>query len=224
MSDIGDRMKDYERCFSPQLPRRMPLIVRVDGRAFHTLTASMDKPFDTRFCDAMETAALMTAKTMQGFEFGYVQSDEASFFLQDYAELTTEPWFGKDLSKIVSISAATMAVEFSAQTGRSAAFDSRAFVMPVEDVPNYFLWRAKDWARNSLQMYSRAHFSHKQLHNKGHDDMHNMLHGIGKNWTTDLTERQRNGTYLKRTEAGIIIRSDMLPSYVGVTAAMGIAP
>ncbi len=50
---IGARMKDYEACFTFSLPRCMPLIVRVDGRVFHSLTADMQTSFDSRFCDAM---------------------------------------------------------------------------------------------------------------------------------------------------------------------------
>jgi tRNA(His) guanylyltransferase len=216
-------MKAYEACFSPQLPRRMPLIVRVDGRAFHSLTASMDRPFDLKFVAAMGECARTLACSMQGFQFGYVQSDEASFFLQDYAELNTQPWFGKDLSKIVSISAATMSVHFSHHIGRLAVFDSRCFVMPEADVPNYFLWRAKDWNRNSLQMYARAHFSHKQLHNKGREDMHNMLHEIGRNWTTDLPDDLKNGTFLVRNEGCVQFRHDVLPTYESIFAAMSVS-
>ena len=53
-------------------------------------------------------------------------------------------------------------------------FDSRAFTIPKEDVVNAFLWRAKDWERNSLQMYCRSFFSHKQLHKKKKEDTDRM--------------------------------------------------
>lgn len=29
-----------------------------------------------------------------------------------------------------------------------------------------------------------------------------MLHGIGKNWATDLTDREKNGTFLLKNELG----------------------
>jgi hypothetical protein len=62
-------------------------------------------------------------------------------------------------------------------------------------VANYFLWRAKDWERNSLTMYASGFFSHKQLHSKTKQDRHDMLHSIGKNWATDVDERSKNGTF-----------------------------
>jgi tRNA(His) 5'-end guanylyltransferase len=176
----------------------------------------MAKPFDTDFCRAMLQAARGVAEDMQGFVLGYVQSDEASFLLQDDAKLDTEPWFGKDLSKIVSLSAATMSVCFTLALGRVATFDARAFVLPPGEVANYFLWRARDWARNSLTMYAQAHFPHKQLHGKGTPEMHEMLHGIGRNWTTDLTDSERNGTFLLPDRR----RVDVHPTYASVLSAL----
>ncbi len=218
MSDLGDRMKAYESCAQVMLPRRMPLIIRVDGRAFHTFTRHLRRPFDPNLMDAMVRAAVAVAEDVQGFELGYVQSDEASFFLQDYALVDTEPWFGKDLQKIVSLSASIMSIAFSRAFGADAHFDSRAFVLPEAEVANYFLWRAKDWERNSLSMLAQAHFSAKQLHGKKRADMHEMLHGIGVNWTTDLSERERNGTFLVKDGREIVLRTDVLPNYTDVAA------
>lgn len=59
MSDaLGDRMKRYEDVPRAYLMRRCPVIVRVDGRAFHTLTRDCDRPFDSGLVDAMTGAAL----------------------------------------------------------------------------------------------------------------------------------------------------------------------
>lgn len=103
---------------------------------------------------------------------------------------------------------------------RLAMFDARAFNVPREEVANYFLWRAKDWERNSVSMYAQANFSHQQLHGKGRADKHEMLHGIGKNWATDLCERWRNGTWIVREESGYTVRHDILPVYADIEAAL----
>lgn len=217
---LGDRMKRYEAVSTAFFPRRVPLIVRVDGRAFHTLTSGMKKPFDPGLIEAMVHGALCVASDMQGFCAAYVQSDEASFFLQDWAKLDTESWFGKSLNKVVSLSASMMSVQVSNLLKRSAYFDARAFVLPESEVANYFLWRAKDWNRNSLSMFAQAHFSHRSLQGAGHADMHGMLHAIGKNWTLDLSEVERNGTFLLREGNGIVRRTDILPSWKDVSEAI----
>ena len=220
---LAERIKKYEKTFCHSALKRMPLIIRVDGRAFHTFTRYLHKPFDHDLMDAMTNAAEYVAKDMQGFKVAYIQSDEVTFCLTDYDTLETEGWFDYELPKVISISAAMMSVSFNNYypTGIMPVFDSRAFTVPKEEVCNVLVWRAKDWERNSLQMYSRTFFSHKELHGKKRDDMHEMLHGVGKNWATDLTDRERNGTFLLNTEGGIVKRCDILPTYDSINNATG---
>ncbi len=219
MGSLGNRIKRYEQVFNQTAVPRMPLIIRVDGRAFHTFTRKMDKPFDQGFMNAMVYAARKVACQMQGFKAAYVQSDEVTFCLTDYDRLNSQGWFDYEINKVVSLSAATMSVYFGRvfkDVGTPPTFDSRAFSVPREDVSNVFLWRAQDWARNSLQMYAHANFSHKQLHQKNQIDMHEMLHSIGKNWTTDLNSMERNGTFLIAGEEGVLANSSILPSYKSI--------
>ncbi len=220
---LGDRIKRYEAVSHYTATGRTPLMVRVDGRAFHTFTRGMDRPFDQKLTDAMVNAARDVAAEMQGFKAAYIQSDEATFCITDYDRIESQGWFDYDLMKVVSISAALMTTHFTRHLGteKTPVFDSRAFSVPANDVVNAFVWRAKDWERNSLQMYARAHFSHKQLHGKNRQAMHDMLHDIGKNWTTNLTLQQKNGTFLIQDEDGIAERHDILPSYESINAAVG---
>lgn len=199
MRAIGDRIKDnYENRARYELTRRTPVIVRLDGKAFHTFTRGMNKPFDQRLIDAMVSGAQAVADNMQGFKAAYIQSDEVSFVMTDYDTLQTDAWFGYNKSKIESISASIMTAAFNRHIGldKDAYFDARSFNIPREEVVNYFLWRALDWERNSLAMYCQSLFSHKQLHGKGKADQHELLYSCGRNWTTDLTEQQKNGTWL----------------------------
>ena len=220
---LGDRIKRYEAVTHHTATGRTPLMVRVDGRAFHSFTRGMDRPFDQKLTDAMAGAAKCVADEMQGFKAAYIQSDEATFCLTDYDRVESQGWFDYDLSKVISISAALMTAHFIRLLGtdKTPVFDSRAFSIPANDVVNAFLWRAKDWERNSLQMYSRAHYSHKELHGKGKQAMHDLLYDAGKNWATDLTPQQKNGTFLVATEEGIIERHDILPTYDNVNGAIG---
>lgn len=220
---LGDRIKRYEAVTHHTATARTPLMIRVDGRAFHTFTRGMDRPFDESLIGSMVGAAKCVAEDMQGFKAAYIQSDEATFCVTDYDNIETQGWFDYDLSKIISISSALMTANFIRLLGtdKMPVFDSRAFSIPQNDVVNAFVWRAKDWERNSLQMYSRAHFSHKELQGKNRADMHEMLHKMGKNWTTDLPDRQRNGTFLVATPDGIHERCDILPSYDSINNTIG---
>lgn len=217
---IGDRMKaNYEDRSRHLLLRRMPVIVRVDGKAFHTFTRSFE-PFDARIINAMQDSALAVCEEAQGCKCAYIQSDEASFLLTDYDTLTTEAWFGYVKSKVETIAASVMTAAFNRvlKTARLAYFDARAFNIPKEEVANYFLWRVMDWERNSVAMYCGSHFSAKQMHGQGKADQHEMLHGIGKNWATDLADVERNGCWLIRSESGWTPRFDILPNWSNINA------
>lgn len=197
--NLADRMRTYEDVWRFTLPRRSRLIVRIDGKAFHSYTRWCEKPFDMALKNAFVWSSLAMAQEIQGFQLGYHQSDEVSFFLHDFAKLDTEPWLGYGLQKLVSVAASTFTSLFAANpVPAGATFDARAFFLPREEVANYFLWRARDWNRNSLFMFARSSFSHKALHGKSAPEMHEMLHGVGKNWTTDVSETFRNGSFFLR--------------------------
>lgn len=218
MLDLAKRMKqNYEGRQRFYLVRRMPVIIRVDGKAFHTLTRNCQKPFDEKFINAMQGAAQHTADEIQGCKLAFVQSDEASFLLTDYDGLQTEAWFDYNLCKIVSVAAGTMTGWFNLLFVDHAditppVFDARAFNVPREEVANYFLWRAKDWHRNSVLMYAQSFFSHSQMQGKSIADLHEMLHGVGCNWTTDLLAHLRNGWWYCDGHW----RSDVLPTYASI--------
>ena len=226
MTTLGERMKrNYEIPCRRHLTRRTPVIVRVDGRAFHSWTRGLDRPFDRDLINSMVQAAVRVSEDMQGFKLAYVQSDEVSFLLTDYDELTTEPWFGYVQSKVESLAAASMTAHFNNLVAswycgnKPAMFDARAFNIPEDEIANYFLWRARDWERNSLGMYCGSVFSHKQLHGKSRQDRHDMLHERGMNWATDLDEQLKNGTWIMYGRTG----SDVLPNYEEVSRVVNAA-
>jgi len=227
-SNLGNRMKSYENVYRNYLIPRMPVIVRVDGKAFSTFTKSCEKPFDAGFIDAMRDSAFVLAKEIQGFKFGYIQSDEASFVLTDYDTFETQGWFGYNINKMVSVSASIMTANFNyyfnkykPSNTKMAYFDSRAFNVPREDVINAIYWRAKDWERNSISMYCSNFYSHKQMYKKNREDMHEMLHSIGKNWTTNLSDREKNGTFIYKDTTSInslSVRNDIHPEYLQISS------
>ena len=196
-AELDERMRSYEDSSRVYLPRRLPLIVRVDGRAFHTLTAHMRKPWDLVIHNAMVEVAAALMKEAQGAKLAYAQSDEVSVLLTDYDALNTEAWFGKNLQKIVSVSASVAALAFnhgSLSWNLEGAFDARAFVLPKEEVANYFIWRQRDCERNSIQGLAQAHFPHKHLHGLNTSQLQDKLMSEASvNWN-DCEPWQKRGT------------------------------
>lgn len=110
---LDDRMKRYENVSRIYLTRRVPAIIRIDGKAFHTFTRGMKKPFDRILMTAMQETMRYLCENIQGCVFGYTQSDEITLILTDYATTTTDAWFGYGVQKMASISASMATMAFN---------------------------------------------------------------------------------------------------------------
>ena len=224
---LGDRMKAYENISRNYLTRRIPVIIRIDGKAFHTFTRGFEKPFDKVFMEAMQQTMKYLCENIQGCVLGYTQSDEITLVLTDYANIDTDAWFGYNIQKMASVAAsmATMAFnkEFEAIVAveedsyycgerieflhrhqealeKGAMFDARCFNIPKEEVCNAIYWRQLDATRNSIQMVGQAYFSQKKLQNKTCNQIQDMLHEQkGINWNDFPTDCKRGSCCIKET-------------------------
>lgn len=204
---LGDRMKGYEQAARTVLPGRLPIIIRVDGKAFHTYTAKCNRPFDERLADVMVSTAKHLCEEVQGAQLAYTQSDEISVLVHGYKKFDSQAWFDLQVQKMASVAAGTASAHFTANSWkilndglRPAVFDARVFVVPEADVCNYFLWRQQDATRNSIQMLARSLYSHKQLDGKNGSELQELCFAKGHNWN-DLPTRWRRGVCIKRRQS-----------------------
>ena len=113
-SDLGKRMKEfYEQVPKTRLVRRMPVMIRIDGKAFHTFTRGFQKPFDDVLIKSMQETMKYLCENIQGCVFGYTQSDEITLILVDYKKLTSSAWFDYEVQKMCSISASMATMAFN---------------------------------------------------------------------------------------------------------------
>ena len=201
--NLGIRMKEnYENVAKTKLVRRMPVAIRIDGKAFHTFTKGFKKPFDEILIKSMQETTKYLCENIQGCVFGYTQSDEITLILVDYEKLETCAWFDYEVQKLCSISAsmATMAFNkffaknvdewydenYSYNTNelnttyqkaicKGAMFDARCFNIPKEEVTNLIYWRQLDAIRNSIQMVAQSQFSHKEIQGLSCNELQNKL-------------------------------------------------
>ena len=204
-------MKSYENVSNYILQPRTPIIIRIDGRAFHTVLRKAKKPFDKGIIDIMNIVAKEVCITMQTSVFAYVQSDEINLLLNNYPSHLTQPFFDNRIQKLCSIAASTAAVNFSILYGQKALFDARVFTLPKEEVVNYFIWRQQDWTRNSVQMLARSLYSHKQCENKNCSELQEMTFQKGFNWNDLATDLKRGRCIYKVNNEFII--DDNIPIF-----------
>lgn len=215
--DLSNRMKGfYETISKTRLMRRCPVVIRIDGKAFHTYTRGFDRPFDELLAKTMQETSKYLCENIMGCMFAYAQSDEISLLLIDYKRLESSAWFDYEVQKMCSVSASMATMAFNRfffmnirdsslkehtelckaylNVLGKAMFDSRVFNIPKEEVTNYFYWRQLDATRNSIQMVGQANFSHKELQEKSCNDIQDMLmKQKGINWN-DFPTYQRRGS------------------------------
>lgn len=109
---LGDRMKNYENVTRTYLTRRMPVIIRLDGKAFHSFTRGLKKPFDEIFVKSMQDTMKYLCENIQGCVLGYTQSDEITLVLVDYQSRESDAWFDNNIQKMVSVSASMATISF----------------------------------------------------------------------------------------------------------------
>lgn len=214
--DLGDRVKAYEavttnrRAFKGQ-----PLIARLDGKAFHTFTKGLQRPYDERLSNLM----IDTMKALVdcfGATVGYTQSDEATLvWLSEPHDAADLPFSGR-LQKLESLTAAFATAHFNrhlprylpekvpveGRTENLPLFDSRAFVVPtVVEAYNTVLWRQQDCTKNAISMAAQSMLSHKELQGKHGPEMQELMFSrFGVNFN-DYPAFFKRGTFARRVRA-----------------------
>lgn len=194
IQSLGDRMKCYEASTSSMLEKNVPVIIRVDGKAFHSYLKKIES-FNECVNDVMDKVAVALCENIQGAQVAYVQSDEVSVFVHSYKNENSSSWFNNQQQKMCSVAAAIAAATFTAESWkiwtkitpglndiRPAYFDARVFTLPEYEVCNYFIWRQKDAIRNSVQTLARTKFSHKKVDGKNQLEMKEMCRAVGSDW------------------------------------------
>jgi tRNA(His) 5'-end guanylyltransferase len=132
-------MKGYEATSQSNLLRRTPVLIRVDGRAFHTFTRKLiakvsdderltnrrvvdpslkKTPFSEAFHKVMTATSASLFKGVQNAVLVYTQSDEISILLRDWDKHQTQQWFGSNVQKMCSLSASIATAAFNHYFGR----------------------------------------------------------------------------------------------------------
>jgi len=233
---LGQRMKEqYEHRSRTYLMRRCPTIIRLDGKAFHTYTRGLNKPFDIGLIEDMVETTKYLCENIQGARLGYCQSDEISILLTDYTTINTDAWFDYNVQKMTSISASLATAKFNqlrvnrelstkwedddvaldelldevVSKYKLAFFDSRVFqIADYEEVVNYFIWRQQDAVRNSIQMLAQSLYSHKELMNKNSSELQELTFQKGYNWNDLEYNKKRGSCIIKNT----YVNDELFPS------------
>ncbi|MBN9118159.1 MAG: tRNA(His) guanylyltransferase Thg1 family protein [Planctomycetes bacterium] len=203
---LGDRMKRYEGAEAGRrLMPLLPVLARLDGRAFHSFVRGLDRPFDRRLSELMiDTATFLVRETNAAV--GYTQSDEITlaWVPEGY---DAQVFFDGRVQKMTSTLAALCSAHFNRRlpaflpaefAERLPVFDCRVWNVPtLEEAANTFLWRELDAAKNSVSMAARVYYEHAELHDRSGAEMQELLWKKGVNWA-DYPTFFKRGTFVRR--------------------------
>jgi tRNA(His) 5'-end guanylyltransferase len=220
---FGDRLKLIEQV---EAGRRAdpykPLMMRIDGNCFSRFTKDLERPFDERFVNLMiETTKFLVDKWE--FNLGYCQSDEITLYwnINKHEYSNREFLFSGKYQKLASVIPSSASSFFASnipnylpeKVGNYPCFDCRVWnVDDMEEVYDNFLWRQLDATKNSVSMYARYFFSHKQLQNKSSKEMKEMLRQAGNPWES-LPRFFTHGTFIRRQKVEVLASPDIPEKY-----------
>jgi tRNA(His) guanylyltransferase len=198
-------MKAYEARTDISLMPLLPTLARVDGRAFHSFTRKLGRPYDSRLAKAMEETAKLLAEETQA-RVAYTQSDEITLAWHS-TNPKSEIWFAGRHSKMVSQLGALATLYFyraclkhlpEEYSEKLPTFDARVWQVPTRaEGANVFLWREMDATRNSVTMAAQTVYSDKELFKKTCSQKQELLFQKGINWN-DYPAFFKRGTYIQR--------------------------
>lgn len=204
---IGDRMKSYEAVSTSRKAfKGQPLIARLDGKAFHTFTRGLARPYDERLSGLMK-ATMMALVDRFGANVGYVQSDEISLVWLTSPDSNVELPFSGRFQKMDSVLASFAAAYFNVNLREAIpekadalpCFDCRSFVVPnVQEAYHALLWRQQDCTKNAISMAAQSMFSHKYLLGRSGPEMQELMwkeRGVNFN---DYPPEFKRGVFARR--------------------------
>lgn len=217
---LGDRMKSFEAIESD---RRavigQPLCARLDGRSFHSFTANLKRPFDSRLTNLMIATTKFLVEETQAL-LGYTQSDEISLMWYLPSGSESQYLFDGRYQKLATILSAyatgyfvhNLAQMLPEKAGQIPLFDCRTFQVPtLEDGYDTFLWREKDAVKNSITMAASSLFSHKDLQGINGEAKKEMIRQVGSSYDA-MPSSFRRGTYVQRVKTSRVLTEDELAS------------
>src|SRR5690349_5878638 len=113
LNPLAVRMKDYEFSTGSTIAPRTWAVIRLDGKAFHTYTRGLERPFDRKLMADMDFTMQYLCEQVEGAIFGYTQSDEISIVITDLTSERAQLWFAGKVQKIVSVSASIASAVFN---------------------------------------------------------------------------------------------------------------
>lgn len=195
-------MKEYEVYSSLRVPKNSKIIMRLDGRSFHTLARDLDliRPYDENFYKVMSQVCMDLFKEFSPL-FVYTFSDEISLI---FDKVPFDGRLEKINSVVAGFTSSSFALNYNCEFKKPPAFDSRVIPVSDDDVLKYFRWRQDECWRNCVNSHGISFLKSKYSNSQANDkingmnlsDIHELLFENGINLNDIETYKKRGiGVY-----------------------------
>ena len=197
-------MKEYEVYSSLKVPKNSKIIMRLDGRSFHSLARDLEleKPYDENFYRVISQVCRDLFEEFSPL-FVYTFSDEISLL---FDKLPFDGRIEKLNSVIASFTSSSFVMNYDRKFKKPPAFDSRVIPINDGDILKYFKWRQDESWVNCVNSYGISYLKSKYPNNVANDkingmglsDIHELLFENGINLNDVETYKKRGiGIYRK---------------------------
>ena len=197
-------MKEFEVYSSLRVSKNSKIIMRLDGRSFHSLARDLEliKPYDENFYKVISEVCRDLFEEFSPL-FVYTFSDEISLLFDNV------PFDGrieKLDSVIASFTSSSFVIHYDTQFKKPPAFDSRIIPINDGDIFKYFKWRQDECWRNCVNSHGISYLKSKYSNSQANDkikgmnlsDIHELLFQNGINLNDVETYKKRGiGIYRK---------------------------
>jgi tRNA(His) guanylyltransferase len=205
---LDDRCKSFELAEAGRRAMRgLPLLARLDGRAFHTFTRGLPRPYDPGLSHAMIETARYLVQEMLAL-VAYTQSDEITLAWYEPVQSASTYAFDGRFQKLASVLAGMASARFCqlvsehvpSKASETPHFDCRVWQVPtLTEAAAVFVWREDDATKNSITMAALTCYTDRELEGMSSADKQELLFQKGINWN-DYPAFFKRGTYLQRRQ------------------------
>lgn len=206
-----DYLKKLEQDSEQLIPSNESLVARLDGRAFHTFTRGLRRPFDPTLREVMAD----TAEALMD-EFGateaFMQSDEITLIWRPRQNrngtgLVDHPFSGRTV-KLSTVLASYCSVEFYKMIHRYKdtsynGFDCRIYSGTEKVADDSLRFRFIDCATNAYQSVAQSMWSQKELNGVSVQEIKARLKELNINPFEKYGEESMLGVWLFKKEVDV---------------------
>lgn len=182
VQSLEKRIQEYESCFDYRFTRKLPLIIKIEGKSFSKATKNLQRPYSDNLAATFADTMLALVKNIDGATIGYHYSDSISIVSLNDQKLNTDPWLGNRIQDIVSLASSMATNEFNnlawsdddtyidgADISGNALFTAKAFTVPnYTEAINFLICQqfgcAQEAINDAIYYELGKRFSRKEVH------------------------------------------------------------